>query len=115
MAFDPVELAIAKHLDEVAASFEGEVHPAAYLLDQEDVREVLEGQSGAYLQVHLGAREAFELLEGVRGDLLDPEPVAGYYPRVVPWKPLHFALALFSSFFQNFWTLTKQQAQQPAA
>ena len=110
-----MELAIAKHLDEVAASFEGEVHPAAYLLDQEDVHEVLEGQSGAYLQVHLGAREAFELLEGVRGDLLDPKPVAGYYPRAVPWKPLHFALALFSSFFQNFWTLTKQQAQQPAA
>ena len=111
MAFDPVELAIAKHQGEVVSSFEGEVLPAAYLLDQEDVREVLEGQSGAYLQVLLGAREAFELLEGVRGGLLDPEPVAGYYPRAVPWKPLHFALALFSSFFQNFWTLTKQQAQ----
>ena len=96
-----MELAIAKHLDEVAASFEGEVHPAACLLDQEDVREALEGQSGAYLQVLLGAREAFELLEGVRGVLLDPEPVAGYYPRAVPWKPLHFALALFISSFSK--------------
>ena len=115
MAFDPVESVTAKHQGEGASSFVGEVHPAAYLLGQEDVREVLEGQSGAYLQVLLGAREAFELLEGVRGDLLDPKPVAGYYPRAVPWKPLHFALALFSSFFQNFWTLTKQQAQQPAA
>ena len=105
----------AKHQGEGASSFVGEVHPAAYLLDQEDVREVLVGQSVAYLRVPLEVREAFELLEGVLGGLLDPEPVAGYYPRVVPWKPLHFALALFSSFFQNFWTLTKQQAQQPAA
>ena len=115
MAFDPVESVTAKHQGEGASSFVGEVHPAAYLLDQEDVREVLVGQSVAYLRVPLEVREAFELLEGVLGGLLDPEPVAGYYPRVVPWKPLHFALALFSSFFQNFWTLTKQQAQQPAA
>ena len=97
-----MESVTAKHQGEGASSFVGEVHPAAYLLDQEDVREVLVGQSVAYLRVPLEVREAFELLEGVLGGLLDPEPVAGYYPRVVPWRPLHFALALFSSFSKLF-------------
>ena len=113
MAFDPAESVTSKHQDEVVSSFEGEDHQVAYLLDQEDVREVLEGQSEAYRQVLLAVREAFELLEGVLEGLLDQEPVAGYYPRAVPWKPLR-QRRFQETFFSKHFLDTKQQAQ-PAA